>query len=294
MVPETAPENRLDTHTLARLSTTQPDPTISDKRDQVLAAIELSRVSMEEQLGTLTTDISLILDDHRKLADKVKVGEKTIADRQPAVTAQQKTLQNVLSRLATVEERKDDLEGRSRRCNIRVLGLPEGVEGTNPLAYMETWVKSFTPTTDHTAFFSIERAHRVPARKPLPGAPPRPMLAKFLHSQDRDAVLRAARNTGPLQVENKQIMIFPDYARAVQKQRSSFLEVIRRLRANNIQYSLLFPARLKSFMLAPLTSSPMLKKHASGQITTARKAPQKKKRETGDKKRHVTDGAAHT
>lgn len=67
------------------------------------------------------------------------------------------------------------------------------------------------------------------------------MLVKFLHFQDRDAMLRAARNASPIQVE----IIFPDYARAVEKQRSSFLDVKRRLRENHIQYSLLFSARLK-------------------------------------------------
>lgn len=69
-----------------------------------------------------------------------------------------------------MEERLDDLEGRSRRCNIRVLGLLERIEGTDAVDYMETWTKSFTPSTDRTMFFSIERAHRVPARPPIPGA----------------------------------------------------------------------------------------------------------------------------
>lgn len=244
-VPETAPENMPHSRGGPKITATQANPSISDKLDQVLAAIDLSRVSMEERLGTLTTDISLIRDDHRKLADRVVEGEKIVADLQPTVKAQQTTLQAVLNCLTTMEERMDNLEGSSRRCNIRVLGLPEGIEGSDPVGHMETWVKSFTPATDRSAFFSIERAHRVPARRPQPGAPPWPMLAKFLHFRDRNAVLRGARQSGPLQVENKQIMIFPDYARAVQQQRSVFLEVKRRLRANNIQYSLLFPARLK-------------------------------------------------
>lgn len=58
-------------------------------------------------------------------------------------------------------------------------------------------------------------------------------------------MLRAARQHGPIHVENKQLMFFPDYARAVQRQRATFLDVKRRLRMEGIQYSLLFPARLK-------------------------------------------------
>ena len=40
-------------------------------------------------------------------------------------------------------------------------------------------------------------------------------------------------------------MIFPDYSRAVQQRQRSFKEVKQKLRAMNLQYMLLFPARLK-------------------------------------------------
>lgn len=111
---------------------------------------------MEEQLGTITTDISLIRDYHRKLADRVKEGEKTLADLQPAISTQWKSLQVAHDRLAALEERLDDLEGRSRSCNVRVLGLPEGVEGAHPREYIESWIKSFTPPEERSAFFSIK------------------------------------------------------------------------------------------------------------------------------------------
>lgn len=171
-VPETTPENMPHPKPGAKLAATPPDLSISDKLDRVLAAIELSRVSMEERLGTLTTDISLIRDNHRKLANRVNEGGKLIADLQPTVKQQQTTIRNVLTRLSTMEERLDDLGRHSRRCNIRVLGSPEGIEGRDPVGHMEACVKSFTPAADRSAFFSIERAHRVPARRPQPGAPP--------------------------------------------------------------------------------------------------------------------------
>lgn len=47
-VPETAPENLPNTRALAKTTGTQSDQSISDKLDQVLATIELSRVSMED------------------------------------------------------------------------------------------------------------------------------------------------------------------------------------------------------------------------------------------------------
>lgn len=63
-------------------TTASTELTLSEKIDKLLAAIEHSRVSMEERLGNITTDISLLRDDHRKLADKVSDWEKIIATMQ--------------------------------------------------------------------------------------------------------------------------------------------------------------------------------------------------------------------
>lgn len=49
-------------------------------------------------------------------------------------------------------------------------------------------------------FIAIERVHRVPSRPPPPGGPPRPVLMKLLHFQDRDIILRKARNHPDLSI----------------------------------------------------------------------------------------------
>ena len=76
-------------------------------------------------------------------------------------------------------------------------------------------------------------------------APPRAIIARILNFRDRDTILRAARKVQELRLQNSRIMIFPDYSRAVQSRRRSFEEVKQKLRTMNIQYMLLFPARLK-------------------------------------------------
>ena len=222
---------------------TLPPP--EDKLDKILAAIESSRISMETKISSIAHDVNILREDHRKLTDRVKQTEQSITTLRPQVTDSTTQTNDLLDRVRFLEGRAEDAEGRARRSNIRVVGLPEGAEGKNAVQFMEHWLRTFIPMEEISPFFSIERAHRVPSRRPAPGSPPRPLLAKLFHYRDRDAVLRAARVRGDLEFEGNRIMIFPDYTLAVQHQRSTFQAVKKRLRDLGLKYSLLFPAKLR-------------------------------------------------
>lgn len=49
----------------------------------------------------------------------------------------------------------------------------------------------------------------------------------------------------PVTIDNSKIMFFPDFTTKVQKQGSSFLEVKRTLRQQEIKYAMLFPSKLR-------------------------------------------------
>ena len=216
-----------------------------DKLDQILAAIATSREVLEQQIAGVSSSLSLLRDDHKKLADKVQHHEKEIAQIHPSVKQLTEQIQDLTARMRQVEGRAEDAEGRSRRNNLRVVGLPEGIEGRDPIQYAETWLKVIASENALTPHFSVERAHRIPGRRPPPGSAPRPMLIKLLHFRDRDIILRSCRASGPIKIENSSVMIFPDYTAAVQQQRATFLGVKRRLRELGYKYALLFPAKLR-------------------------------------------------
>lgn len=83
--PGTTQDTTAGAKSLPKDAMTPQELSLSEKMDKVLAAIEHSRVSIEERLGSITTDITLIRDDHRKLAEKVSEGEKALISMQPAV-----------------------------------------------------------------------------------------------------------------------------------------------------------------------------------------------------------------
>ncbi|KAJ1209621.1 hypothetical protein NDU88_004995 [Pleurodeles waltl] len=114
-----------------------PVMSTSNKLDQELAKFEYFCFSVETWLSTLAGELSLLHDDQGKLWNKVTEDEKNMTILQPIVADNKCEIHNLEEQLHCLEERVEDIEGCSQRSNMRILGLPEGVEGQDPIAYLE-------------------------------------------------------------------------------------------------------------------------------------------------------------
>lgn len=57
--------------------------------------------------------------------------------------------------------------------------------------------------------------------------------------------MRLMRDKDNIPVGNGQVAVFPDFSNEVQKRRSQFQDVKRRLRVLHLKYAMLFPIRLR-------------------------------------------------
>lgn len=96
-----------------------------------------------------------------------------------------------------------------------------------------------------STMFVVERAHRSLGPRPPPGTAPRPIVTKLLNYRDRYMALRAARDKQPLQYEGSTISLFRDFTIRVQEARRQFTPLKKQLRDLNIDYAMLYPARLR-------------------------------------------------
>ncbi|KAJ4944614.1 hypothetical protein JOQ06_013157, partial [Pogonophryne albipinna] len=186
-------------------------------------------------------DISLLLDGHRAaLTADFKSSFESLTSTQ---------LENACSALKgdneTLKTKVADLEGRSRRQNLRIIGLPESIEGPRPSAFFSQLLVDIVGTEILASPPELDRAHRSLAPKPAPGGRPRPVILRFHHSQIKDLVIREARRQGELNYKGHKIRLYDDYSPDVLKQRAEYRSPMAELYKRGYKPALLFPAKLR-------------------------------------------------
>lgn len=99
---------------------------------------------------------------------------------------------NVASLTVTMESlgnRCEDLEARSRWNNVRLIGLPEGMEGPRPTDYVASFLQDLLRLEAKPL---LERAHRTLRAKPKQDEPPCLLVVKVNRFK-----LDGARSPGP-------------------------------------------------------------------------------------------------
>ena len=210
-------------------------------------------------LTVILKEIRDFRQDNRHQLEEIK-GEiaKTnsrLDEAEGRISGNEERLQNaeeLLAEMLKIQEQLQlqltDQEGRSRRGNVRIYGVPEGAEGEPRLVipFVEKLLKDNLAIPNSTDM-QIERAHRALAPQPPAGAQPRSILVKFLSFRMKEEVLRLAWQRKGFTWQNNKINLDHDYAPGILARRRDYAEARRVLKENNIRFQTLYPARLRVF-----------------------------------------------
>ncbi len=114
------------------------------------------------------------------------------------------------------------MEDRSRRNNVRLVGLPEGAEGSNAAGFLRVNLSKWIPSLKGHDI-EIDRAHRV-----YDGARgsdrPRTLIFRVLRWHDISDILKGARQAYPVKCaqDNVTLLFFPDISPATTIRRKAF------------------------------------------------------------------------
>lgn len=150
-------------------------------------------------------------------------------------------LREVEKKLQMLTDKTDDLENRTRRDNIRVVGLREGAEGEQAVTFLERWLPKILNIDTKRGILKIDRAHRGPG--PVRDDRPR-LVIKMHNSRDKQRITAALRERRQLSYKGQKLYIQQDLSTAVKEKRRSFNKVCERLIGLNIRFTMQFPAIL--------------------------------------------------
>ncbi|KAJ1215943.1 hypothetical protein NDU88_003549 [Pleurodeles waltl] len=92
------------------------DPMLQD----VLWAITVSRVALEGKIDALATDLTVLRDNHRRLAEKIATTDRQLKELLPEVKDITTKTQQMEKQIRDLELRAEDAENRSRRNSLRM------------------------------------------------------------------------------------------------------------------------------------------------------------------------------
>uniref|UniRef100_A0A3B5PXM2 L1 transposable element RRM domain-containing protein n=1 Tax=Xiphophorus maculatus TaxID=8083 RepID=A0A3B5PXM2_XIPMA len=220
---------------------------------------DIAKVIRDELKGALAEDFQAIRSELQAVRSEIANNSKAIQaemdiiktevrDLQGGlstwsdqVTSLQSTVTSLQKEMSTLKDKCEDLEGSTRRSNIRIAGIEERPGSSSPQAVAKIIKEVLQMDRD----IKVDRSHRtLTGRGPRDRETPRVIIAKLHHDGDAAEILRRARGRAPLFHNGHRVafFFFPDYTASVAKARATFTEVRRALRGiKEVRYGLLYP-----------------------------------------------------
>lgn len=199
---------------------------------------------VEKKLSQISGTLDRISTALENQSTRITEAEHRVSEVEDTVSSFETRLAAAEKKIKVMAEGLDDMENRSRRDNIRVLNLREGVEGKQPIQFFESWlptVLGLDASPGSKGRIKIDRAHR--SFGPRSGRP-RPVIIKLHNSRDKLRIMAAVRAKPNLECDGQRVFIHQDLSAAVREKRRSFNDVCQALIDKNIRFSMRFPATL--------------------------------------------------
>ncbi|KAK5862993.1 hypothetical protein PBY51_000056 [Eleginops maclovinus] len=201
---------------------------------------------LQEEIFTANEAIRKVVSDVKHQASEVQKTHATVQSLHATVRSNNHDVNDVLTKLATLQDKLIEMEDRSRRNNLRLVNLPESVGGSNLKAFLVANLPKWIPSLAGQRI-EIDRCHRIYGGSTHPrgeNQKPRTVIFRLLRDADRQDILQGAHRVKPKH-DNAALFFFPDYSPQTSAKRREFTPVIDRLNDRGIRSFLQYPATLK-------------------------------------------------
>uniref|UniRef100_H3B5M7 L1 transposable element RRM domain-containing protein n=1 Tax=Latimeria chalumnae TaxID=7897 RepID=H3B5M7_LATCH len=140
-------------------------------------------------------------------------------------------VENLTVEIHSLREKCNDLENRALRSNLRIVGIPKGTEGRDPIAlHLKVLGEDTFPGRVES-----ERVHQALKQCLRLGKHPHITIVKFLRFQDKSRAL----------LENQLIFFFPNINTELYAKRREFTRARKLCHSLKTPFALLHPTRLR-------------------------------------------------
>ncbi|KAM4573726.1 uncharacterized protein l1td1 [Odontesthes bonariensis] len=153
--------------------TSQASPSAANT-DAILAAtashgVELVKIctlvddlkkSMEGRLDSIEACPSTLQKEHREAEHRPDDMDEALSTTDSRIAALEATCRDLSTANGLLKAKGNDLQGRSRRLNVRIVGIKEGEENGRPTEFVSRLIPELLGRDNFTKPVKIDRAHR--------------------------------------------------------------------------------------------------------------------------------------
>ncbi len=212
-------------------------------RDAVDSVLIPALRELREDTQATNKSVKELREELEAIATTAKQTRDRVDSVQAAAREDRRTVTDLRNQLERLTEKMTDIEDRSRRNNVRLVGLPEGAEGSNAAGFLRVNLSKWIPSLKGR---DIDRAHRV-----YDGGRgsdrPRTLIFRVLRWHDRSEILKGTRQAYLVKCaqDNVTLLFSPDFSPATTIRSKAFNPVLKKMTALGLQPFLIYPAVIK-------------------------------------------------
>ncbi len=200
---------------------------------------------LREDIQATNKSVKELREEFEAIVTTAKQTRDRVDSVQAAAREDKRTVTDLKDQLERLTEKMTDMEDRCRRNNVRLVGLPEGMEGPDVAGFLRANLSKWIPSL-RGRDIEIDRAHR--GYDGGRGSDrPRTLIFRVLRWHDRSDILKGARQAYPVKCSqsNVTLLFFPDFSPATAIRRKAFGPVLKKMTALGLQPFLIYPAVIK-------------------------------------------------
>ncbi|XP_072358410.1 uncharacterized protein [Scyliorhinus torazame] len=192
---------------------------------QFVRHMEALRKETVVALKSLRVAVAKTSAEVREQGEKMKEVEEAVSQHIDQLTSMGDELRRVVEVNRGLRAKLEDLENRSRRHNLRIVGFPEGTEGPRPTEYFAKTLAELMGEGENPSRYELDRAHRSLRPKAKVNEPPRAVIICFHKYCMKEKVLSWAKEKRKVQWDAAGVRIYQDVTVELAKRRAAFWRV---------------------------------------------------------------------
>jgi hypothetical protein len=179
-------------------------------------------------------------------SSKLEQAEDRIAELKDKIEIKEKTEEPLVKQLKTCERNMQELTDSIKRSHLRIMGIKEGeeVQAKRICNIFNKIITENFPNLKKVLPIQVQEVSRTPNRLNQNRTSPWYIIIKTTSTENRERILKAAREKKQITHKCKPIKIVADFSMETLKARREWSEVFWALNENNFSPRILYPEKL--------------------------------------------------